>query len=291
MTPFRQKPAKWDGDNENGRYREKDGFKFDIITQSVVNIEEEMPKHFLGDTPEEAATIYAQYKNMLNGWAYAYATSTGLSRADLFGEALIGLARTYRDWDLDRGGSFRTYAVYKIKDALNEFVRGNSATISVPAYIKKANANLCEIKSICESYQLNWEILVIDQDIPDSFDMQDAIRCTKLVENLINAAKRAKVSYEKFIDRVVYIPENADFSDQTAPEVHERAHQQIEAALIVEKLKTHMNEDELTICDGIMKDKSFEQIGSEMKKSKAWVSGRLKRLKEKIIDKMEDGTL
>lgn len=291
MAPFRQKPVKWDGDDGDGRYEEKDGFKFDIVTQSVVNISETMPKHFLADTPKEADAIYSQYESMLNGWAYSYATSTGLSRADLFGEALIGLARAYRDWDMDRGGSFRTYAIYKVKDALNEFVRVNSATISVPAYIKKANANLCEIKSICESYQISWETLAVEQDIPDSFDMQDAIRCAELVENLINAAKRAKVDYVKFIDRIMYIPENADFSDQMSPEEHERKQQLLEAALIVEKLKTHMNDDEFDICDGIMNDKSFEQIGMELGKSKAWVSDKLKKLRKKIIDKMKAGTL
>jgi RNA polymerase sigma factor (sigma-70 family) len=291
MTPFRRKPVKWDGNDENGRYKDRNGFKFDIMTKSVVNRAEEMPEYFLADTPEEADAIYSQYERLLNGLAYSYAIATGLSRADLFGEALIGLARAYRDWDLDRGGSFRTYAIFKIKDALNEFVRGNSATISVPAYIKKANANFCEIKSICDSYDIDWQILVIDQEIPIELEMLDATRCAKLVENLINAAERAKVDYVKFIDRISFIPEDADYKDQEAPEVHKRTEEQLEAALVVEKLKKHMSDDELTICDGIMKDKSFDQIGEEMNRSKAWVSGKLKGLREKIIDKMDDGTL
>ena len=291
MTPFRNKPVKWDGDDGNGRYKDRNGFKYDIVTKSVVNRAEEMPEYFLADTPEEADAIYSQYERLLNGFAYSYALATRLSRTDLFGEALIGLARAYRDWDLDRGGSFRTYAIFKIKDALNEFVRGNSATISVPAYIKKANANFCEIKSICEAYDTDWQMLVIDQEIPDELEMLDAVRCTKLVENLINAAERAKVDYGKFIERITFIPEDKEYEDQEAPEVHKRTEEQLEAALVVEKLKRHMTDDELAICDGIMKDKSFEQIGDELGKSKGWVSGKLKGLREKIIDRMDAGTL
>jgi len=60
MTPFRRKPVKWDGDDANGRYKDRNGFKFDIMTKSVVNRAEEMPEYYLADTPEEAdATIKA----------------------------------------------------------------------------------------------------------------------------------------------------------------------------------------------------------------------------------------
>ena len=291
MTPFRQKPVKWDGEDEDGRYENKGGFKFNIMTHSVVRQDEKMPKHFLADTPEEAVAVYDRYEKLLNNMAYSYAISTGLSKVDLFGESLIGLARAYRDWDVSRGGSFRTYAIYKIKDALNECVRENSATISVPAYVKKANSNLRELKSICEQYDIDWQELAIEQEIPDELEMDDAVRCTRLVENLIRAADRAKVDYEKFIDRVSFIPEDADFSEQIAPEISKREQERLEAALVVEKLKEHMDDDELAICDGIMKEKSFDEIGKELGKSKAWVSGRLSKLRDRIIEMMEAGTL
>jgi RNA polymerase sigma factor (sigma-70 family) len=291
MTPFRERPVKWDGRDSNGRYKDKDGYKFDIVTKTVVKKPEDMPLHFLADTPEEAESIYARFQKMVNDFAYSYAMSTNLNRMDLFGEALIGLARAYRDWDPSRSENFGTYARFVIKDALNEFVRDNLTIVSMPAYVKKANINLKNIKSICAAYNIDWRILVIDQEIPQKLDMSDAIKCSKSVSNLIQAAKRAKVDYEKFIDRVALIPEDIEYVDQTPFEVHKRESEMCEAAMIVEKLKEHMDKYELFICTGIMEDKSFEEIGKEMKKSKSWVSGKLKNLRERIVSMMEEGTL
>jgi DNA-binding Lrp family transcriptional regulator len=36
---------------------------------------------------------------------------------------------------------------------------------------------------------------------------------------------------------------------------------------------------------------SYEQIGQKMGKSKSWVSGELKKLKERIIKKIEENNL
>ena len=286
MAPFREKLIKWDGDAGDGRYKDIDGFKFDIVAQSVVSVAEDMPKYLLSNDPENATAIYNQYKNLLNSWAYSYSISTKLNRMDLFGEALIGLARACRDWQESRGGNFVVYATYKIKDALNEFVKDNSATISVPAYIKKANSNLIKAKSICESYNVNWHRLVIDREIPDKFSERDTVIVTQIIANLVNAAERAKVDYEKFIHRVECIPQNADYSNQGTSENDQRLQEQLEAALMVEKLKVYMDDDELTICEGIMEDKTYDQIANEMGKSKTWISEKLSTLRKNIIDKI-----
>ena len=96
MTPFRDKEVKWkEEDNATGRYKNVNGLKFDIIRQTVVIQQEEMPKHFLADTPEEAEALYCKYSGMINGMAYNYALATGLQKFDLFIEALIGLGRAY----------------------------------------------------------------------------------------------------------------------------------------------------------------------------------------------------
>lgn len=291
MTPFRDRPVKWDGLDNNGRYKNKDGYKFDIVTKTVVKKPEEMPLYFLADTPEEAEAIYSRFKKTLNNFAYSYAMSTNLNRTDLFGEALIGLARAYRDWDPLRSNDFEAYARFVIKDALNEFVRDNLTIVTIPAYVKKANANLKKIKSICAAYDIDWKRLVIDQKVSTKMNTEDSIVCTKLIENLLLAAKRAKVDYVKFIERIELVPENVEYTDQTPFEVHKRESEMCEAAMIVEKLKEYMDKQELAICTGIMEDKSFDEIGKEMKRSKSWVSGKLKNLRERIILMMEEGTL
>jgi RNA polymerase sigma factor (sigma-70 family) len=297
MTPFRDRPIKWDENHENGRYKNEGGYKFDIITQTVLKKTEDMPKYFLADTPEEAESIYYRFEKTLNAFAYSYSIATNINKGDLFGEALIGLARAYRDWDPARSDNFIMYAKFVIRDTLNEFVRSNSAIISVPAYIKKANANLKKIKAICEELGIDWKIVIVEQTTPEDVDsicgmFSNGIdKCLDLAKNISLAAKRAKVDYEKFIERIEFIPEDIEYVDQIPPEVHKRDSEMIEAAIVVDKLKEHMTEQELLICEGIMLDKSFDEIGSSLGKSKSWVSGKLKGLKKRIVSMMEEGTL
>jgi len=285
MTPFREKAVKWDGDSGNGRYKNKKGFKFDIITKSVVCGDENMPDCFLADTPEEAQAIYAKFESLLNGLAYSYAVSTNLNRSDLFGEGLIGLARAYRDWDSGRSNDFRSYAIYKIKDALNECVRKNASAISVPAYIKKSHSNLQELKAMCEKYSTDWRSVVSSQTPPSKFIGLDKERCEEIIENLKNASTRSKVEYKKFVERIEFIPQDVDYTDQVEKDYNGNQ-QRLEAALVVDRIKSEMDEEEKKICDGIMLGKTYEKIGEEFGKSKAWVAGKLKEIRERVISKL-----
>lgn len=291
MTPFKHKPVEWDGDDGNGRYKNHGGYKYDIVTKNVVKRAEDMPKCYLADTPEEAEAIYQRFERTLNDLAFSYASSTGLNKADLFGEGLIGLGRAYRDWDPERSDNFKAYAIFRIKDALGEFVRDNSSNISVPTYVKKSHANVREIKAICESACIDYNVILYDHELPDELETEDAVRCAELISNLINAANRAKVEYPAFLERLQNVPEDVEYLDQTPPEIHQREVEMLEAAVVVEKLKEHMDNDELYICEGIMLDKSYDQIGNELGKSKSWVAGKLKALKERIIKMMHNGNI
>jgi hypothetical protein len=77
----------------------KNSYKFDVISKGKVKVPEAMPKFFLSDNKEEAEKIYEDFKDLINILAYNYARYSGLDKADIFGEALIGLGRAYRDWD------------------------------------------------------------------------------------------------------------------------------------------------------------------------------------------------
>jgi RNA polymerase sigma factor (sigma-70 family) len=291
MTPFRDKDVKWDGDDSNGRYKNQGGYKFDVITQTVLKKYEDMPLCFLADTPKEAENIYNKFEKILNHFAYSYSISTKINKADLFGEALIGLARAYRDWDPSRSDNFQVYAKFVIRDALNEFVRNNSAIIVVPAYIKKANSSLKKIKAICNEYDIDWQNMITNQDITNKMRSGDVSKCTNYISNIISAADRAGVDYNKFIDRIEFIPEDTEYVEQISYETHKRNSETMEAAIIVDKLKAHMTQQELSICEGIMLDKSLDEIGENLGKSKSWVSGKLGALKKRILSMMEDGTL
>lgn len=290
MTPFRDKPIKWDGKDEGGRYKDQDGYKFDIVVQNVVKKVEEMPKCFLADTLKEAESIYSQYEKMLNKLAHSYSVSTGINKADLFGEALIGLARAYRDWNPERSDNFQTYAIFVIKDSLNEYVKDNYSSVTVPAYVKKSNVHLRKIKDICDKYKINWRIIAVEQELPDELEVEDAIECTKLVKNIIRASERAKVTYEDFIERIEIIPQDVEYTE-TMIRTSKREAEKVEATILANKLKKYMDKDELYICEGIMEDKSFEQIAKEMNKSKGWVSGKLKLFRERMFSIVEDNSL
>lgn len=290
MTPFRDKPIKWDGKDEDGRYKDQDGYKFDIVVQNVVKKVEEMPKCFLADTLKEAESIYSQYEKILNKLAHSYSVSTGINKADLFGEALIGLARAYRDWNPARSDNFQTYAIFVVKDSLNEYVKDNYSSVTVPAYIKKSNVHLRKIKDICDKYKINWRIIAVEQELPDELEIEDAIECTKLVKNIIRASERAKVTYEDFIERIEIIPQDVEYTE-TMIRTSKREAEKVEATILANKLKKYMDKDELYICEGIMEDKSFEQIAKEMNKSKGWVSGKLKLFRERMFSIVEDNSL
>jgi RNA polymerase sigma factor (sigma-70 family) len=291
MTPFKEKPVKWDGDGDGGRYKNKNGFKYDIVSQTMVRKAEDMPSCFLAETPQEAEALYQRFKEPLNGLSKSFAISTGLHKWDLFGEGLIGLGRAYRDWDPERSDNFEAYALFRIKDAMSEFVKANKSTITTPSYLRKANSNIKEIKNICEMYDIDYRIILEEQELPDELEVGDAVRCAEVVGFLINAANRAKISYKKLIERATLVPIDDEYQDQAPPEVHKREMEQLEAAIVVEKLKQQMDNEELFICDGIMCDKSFSQIGKELGKSKAWVSGRLKKLKYRMMDMIKEGAL
>lgn len=280
MTPFRDKKVKWeDNDSATGRYKNVDGFKFDIIKQTIVRQPEMMPKHFLADTPEEAEVLYKQYSNLLNALAYNYAISTGLQKVDLFGEALIGLGRAYRDWDNNRSDNFKTYAIYRIKDALNEFTRSNMTSVTVPSYIKKSHTHVVKLKSIFSEYDLSTDTVLLCGKIDKRIEGSDKKKCIYLVDKLNKAATRAKVNYRKFVERVEYIPEDSVFDDS----ILYNDEKSLETTLMIKNLQTHMDPIELALCQDIMSGFSYEEIGNKFNKNSVWVRRKLDKLRDKII--------
>jgi len=276
----------------------RDDFKFDVVNQTSVKIPEAMPKYFLADTLVEAEEVYAQFSSLLNALAFNYAMSTGLAKADLFGEGLIGLGRAYRDWDADRGGEFRPYATFRIKDSIIEYIRDRSATVRVPTYIKKAAYLLEKLKWWCEILDVEyhmmlkpsrWEGSGIAKDVDDEAPFLRAVGIARTLKEYSNRAKVKDI--DKFVERIENIPEEVDFAEPVNDDAHDRSQELMEAALIVDKLKEYMDETELAICEGIMQDKSFEEIGKGFGHSKSWVSDRMAKLRKKIAAKLKEGTL
>lgn len=243
------------------------------------------PKHFLADTPEEAERIFKKYSVLLNGLSYTYSVSTGVEKGELFGEAVLGLADALKGFNEALGFSFKTYAVRVIKDRLNHYVRKNTYTTYVPAYIKRANRILRNIK----------HILHIDQDALDSLIEHDELRkidvdegvhkeLHRLLDLIHREAERANIDDATLMKRAEHIPFDVELTDDLIQERYkeEKTERDLEIALFVDKLKEYMDEVELSIAEGIMDDKTYEQIANEHGKTRAWVKIKLTKLKKKL---------
>lgn len=269
----------------------KEKFKYDVIHKTSVDSYDKLPKFFFADNPIDAEKLYFKFKKLLNSISYSYAISTGIPKSDLFGEALLGLAKANCDWDNKRSDCFRTYAIFRIKDVLNEYVRKNSQIITIPSYIKKANTLLNRIKGLLEKFEIGPDDIykVINTSDISSIEIPYSSKetCKEMLSSLNSAAIRAGVEYEAFVKRVEYLPIGIDLDTTVNNKFQETDKEQLRAAIMVGKLKKYMNKNELLICNGIMKDLTYKEIGRGFEKSDAWVGKQLKNLKKKLLARIK----
>jgi RNA polymerase sigma factor (sigma-70 family) len=275
--PIRQKPKKWNEEKDTTRYKNVDGYKYDILKQTMVYDYEEMPKFFLADSEKDAEKLFNDFSKILNKLSYSYATLTGLDKSDLFGEALIGLGRASRDFDKGRSDNFKNFAIMKIKDALNEYARKNSLSVSIPNYILLAHRNI-------EILKKNLEVNHIEniKDLPEENNQ---------VVLLKRAAERANITLDELIERSEFIPSDVEYKeyfDVETPSTIEEDQDRIFKILTVRKLLSLMDETEKKIADGIMEGKSYMEIGAEFGKTDAWVVYKLNKFRERLKVKKED---
>jgi len=230
-------------------------FKFEIIRQGPIEIRERFLPYFLGETREEANKLYGAFSELINIISYNYAIATGLDKTDIFGEAVIGLARARRDFDPDKGLSFRNYVIFRVKDAINSFVRSSGSVISVPTYLMKASAYVSRMREGCKEARILFE----------------------------RAAERAGISSEMLSKRVELIPSDVEYED--LPD--DRNEDAMYVAILVEQLKKYMTEDELAISEMIMKGKTFREIADAFGKTGPWVVYKLKKLRERLVKEID----
>lgn len=269
---------------------DKDQFKYDIVKESSVESYEEFPKYFLADTLEEAENLYKDYYSLLNNISYTYSSFSNISKNDLFGEALIGLARANRDYRSDGGAKFRTFIIYKIKTVLNEYVRKNSSTVIVPAYIKHASRHVELLKSIftaCDNDSLDnyFDAGKLDVD-NDSLGVLKP-KAIEAFRKLKNAAERAKISVEELVKRIEFMPTEVMYDEYINPEDLLRSEEdRLDLVLLVDSLKRHLTDDEKEIVDCIMDDMPYNKIAEKFDKPAPWVRYQLIKMRKKLKEKM-----
>lgn len=111
---------------------------------------EKFCKRFLADTEEEAEKLLEEFDYNLKLLASKLSKLTGVDKEDLRSEGIIGLARAKRDFDETRSNNFTIFALYKIKDAMREFISTQAIDINVPQYIVDASRLGTVLKGLTE---------------------------------------------------------------------------------------------------------------------------------------------
>lgn len=247
------------------------------------------PDFFLGDTPEEAEQIYSEFAQVLNQIARSYAVVSGLPREDLFGEAVMALADAKQAYDPSGGRrNFKTFAIYRVKWALNSYVHENSATVRAPLYLCVANGYINSIKYLLNKYSLTHD------ELHEVLFTESALTCKyeearKYLDKLRELATRHKLDYDSLIDRAEFLPTDVRLTDYESPsDMLERENEMMRAALVVNQMKEHMDEVELSIAEGIMEGKTLKEIANDHQKSHEWVRQKLLALKKRLKEKFQD---
>ncbi len=261
--------------------------RYKVFTNSQVTSKEKgLPSFFLGNSQEEAEQVYKSFQRILNKVSSSYAISTGLDKNDLFGEALKGLSCAKRDYDPTRGStSFKAFALFKINDKLNEYVRRFISSVTIPAYIKRANRQIYKLKVLlkhCDKKMLETALqtgrLQIDQG-----ELQ--LKGDILLNNLKKEAKRASISFKALVNRSEFIPIDT-YYDESSSYTFEQTSDTLLKKALVHKLMEYMNKTELEISNAIMKGKSTTEIAKDFGKSVGWVSKAIKTMRSKLLKRI-----
>jgi len=179
--------------------------------------EESFPAHFIADSATEAEVLYKEYLHYIKMFASKYASATGLDEDDLMQEATIGLARANRDFDVERSEEFRTYAIYKMKDALREFVSTQSSDISIPQYILDAGKLIMRLRKVMESANLvhTKDFVSVWQQSEKCDQASEIVKnVTEIRNNIKNLAERSCTTVEQLLERAEMYPSTITELDQ-----------------------------------------------------------------------------
>ena len=259
--------------------------------------------HFIADTPEDAERLAVEYKKTIELLASNYARYTGIDEIeeDLIQEGLIGLARATRDWEEGRSENFRTFAIYKIKDAMKEFTSNQSKSIRIPQYIKDASSLASKLQKVMGLAGLlkETDYVSVWEQSASCDENSDVIRdITFLRKSLNNLADRSCTTVEQLLERVELYPANmadmdeiqniGDISKMTTESVEEDIIAVLLAHKSVEKLKTILTEDEYELLYSHYVDgKTVRDLAPELDISAATVTIRIKNIRERLQSKKE----
>lgn len=212
--------------------------------------------HFLGDTEEEAGELYKLFQKDLTMLSRKASILSGLDKEDLFQEAIIGLARATRDFDEGRSEDFRIFAIYKIKDALREYIASQQKDIRVPQYINDAIGFVKQLAhALRKGVNLPWFLSLSEiWRISSSFKSEPSLEedVERIRTSLKNLALRTHTSVPELLERVEFMPtisvdivDNADVDMIVDPETEVIG--VISSKEAINRLKSYLSEDDFKL--------------------------------------------
>lgn len=252
---------------------------------------EEFKKHFLADTEEEANDLLKKYDGTLKLLSNKASVMTGIDREDLYQEGIIGLARASRDFDEERSDNFRTFAIYKIKDALREFNTTQSITIKSPQYTRDA-IRLASIlrERLVKAGEYQYSALVDMWDSSSKYMGNSPLEISiqKSRRSLKNLANRSHTSVKQLLERSEMAPlysselTNVNYPvDKMSSETD--VIDKINAMDMIERIKKYISEEDYELLwNRFVEGMTVREIAPKMGISAPHVSGKTQVLLEKL---------
>lgn len=181
---------------------------------------EKFSKHFIADTIEEAEHLLKEYEKDISFLSNKLSAITGVDKEDLCQEGIIGLARAKRDFELERSEKFRIYAIYKIKDALREYITTQASNVRVPQYVKNAAILTESLQKSLEKVDGRKRLTFADIWMASEYYKDNS---PEGKESLIEDIVKIRQSIQNLADRshtsVIQLLDRAELSPASSPEI------------------------------------------------------------------------
>jgi len=247
------------------------------------------PANFIAETKEEAVKIYGKYLRTLQLLAHRYSGLTGLAAEDLIQEGTIGLARASRDFEECRSDNFSIFAIYKIKDAMREFVTSQGSDMRAPQYVKDTLRLVNKLKRVISSAEsIDFcsllDIWQMSRKYRDNKEIGKDIE--QIRESLYNLASRSCTVVEELIERAESTPlislEIVDYGVDSVPSKSDVFSLVVESNTL-ELIKDVLNERELEILRlHFIEGHTIRETAEILSKRDGTIAVQIRQLREKL---------
>jgi RNA polymerase sigma factor (sigma-70 family) len=237
------------------------------------------PTRFIADTEEEAERLYKKYNKTLQLLANRYSVLTGLSTEDLIQEGTIGLARASRDFESERSRDFNVFAVYRIKDAMREFVTSQSINTGVVSTVKPVN-----ISSLLDIWETSG-IYENDKEIGNSI--------SKVRQSLSNLAKRSCTTVEQLIERADLMPiADMEITDYNVADLPNQNEDDMLSSLTIRKyidrIKSILSESDYDLLvSHFVEGKTVRELEEKLDLKASTVTIKIHNIVSKLLEKRD----